>query len=81
MRGDVAGVDAVLAEARRAGKRRPENLSVLQGYFYAQRGDVARALQAYRAGLPLGPFDDPSPVLGRIRAIDPELRNIPRRTG
>jgi tetratricopeptide (TPR) repeat protein len=81
MGGDPTGADGVLAEARSAGKRRPQNLSVLEGYFYAQRGEVARAMRAFRAGLPLGPFDDPAPVLARIRAIDPALRRTSRPTG
>lgn len=80
-RGDPAGVDAVLDEARRAGRRRPQNLSVLEGYFYAQRGEVERAMRAFRSGLPRGPFDDPTPVIGRIRAIDPDLRMTSRRPG
>jgi tetratricopeptide (TPR) repeat protein len=79
--GDMAGVDAVLEEARRAGGRREQNLSVLEGFFYAQRGETARALQAFRAGLPRGPFDNPSPVLERIRALVADPRRTSRSPG
>jgi hypothetical protein len=79
--GDVAGIEAVLEEARRAGRRRPQNLSVLIGFFHAQTGDVARAMQDFRRGIPRGPFEDPTPVLARLRAIDREPGKSPKPAG
>ena len=80
-RGDAEGLEAVLDEARRAGRRRWQSLRVIEGYFLAQKGDFARAIHALRDGLPRGPFEDPQPVLERIRAIEPRTSGAVKTAG